>query len=149
MSNSDVEKRGLNDSKVPLNCTNKHGKSAFETMTEDIALSENSQSLCLERAADDGIGSTDLSERAERVVSPRLTARSERKTWSLKGFSRPGHGNYGQFSYVRMHRCSSMISSLNSLKTVVSHTVNQTWLQHNIFLIITLIKDVGSSQTPA
>ena len=106
---------------------NKHGKSAFETMTEDIALSENSQSLCLERAADDGIGSTDLSERAERVVSPRLTARSERQTWSLKGFSRPGHGNYGQFSYVRMRRCSSVISSLNSLKTVVSRTVNQTW----------------------
>ncbi|KAK2552856.1 hypothetical protein P5673_025802 [Acropora cervicornis] len=70
-------------------------------MTEDIALSENSQSLCLKRAADDGIGSTDLSERAERVVSPRLTARSERQTWSLKGFSRPGHGNYGQFSYVQ------------------------------------------------
>ena len=128
---------------MPLNCTNKHGKPAVETMTEDIALSENSQSLCLERAVDDGIGSTDLSERAERVVSPRLTARSERKTWSLKGVSRPVHGNYGQVSYVRMRRCSSVISSLNSLKTVVSRTVNQTWLQHNIFLI-TLIKDGGS-----
>lgn len=41
LTNSDVEKRDLNETKVPLNCTNKDGESAFETMTEDFALSED------------------------------------------------------------------------------------------------------------
>ena len=66
-----------------INCTNKDGESAFETMTEGIALSENSQSFCLEQAADDEIGFTDLSKRVEKVVSPSLTARSKRHTWAF------------------------------------------------------------------
>lgn len=120
LSNLDAEKIDLNESKVPLVCTNKEGD-------VHIALSEEGQSFCLEQATVDENGLTDLSERDEKLAGPPWTARSQRQTWSYMGssmgFSKPDKKGNGPPSHLHIRRYNSEISSLVSLKTIDKHVL--------------------------